>query len=369
MKSVIVTGGAGYIGSHACKALHQAGFVPVSYDNLSHGHETAVRWGPLVVGDIDDRIELERTILRYKPVAVMHFAAFASVGESVSHPEKYYRNNVAGALTLFEAARANGLKAVIFSSTAAVYGMPKAVPIAETSELRPINPYGRSKLMMEQMLVDFHEAYGLASVCLRYFNAAGADPAGEIGEDHEPETHLIPRALMAASGEIGELDLFGTDYATPDGTAVRDYIHVTDLAEAHVLALRYALEKGGATQFNLGTGAGFSVLEIIAAVERITGRKLPVRIAPRRAGDPARLVADPACAKRELGFVTHHSDIDSIVRTAWQWQQKASRGRRQAASLSRRGSRKPGVSEPAAGPFVPVEDAEGDNRQHSEQRV
>lgn len=321
MKTVIVTGGAGYIGSHACKALHQAGFLPVSYDNLSQGHESAVRWGPLVVADIADRDELEQTISRYQPIAAMHFAAFTSVSDSVSDPRKYYRNNVAGALTLFEAARAGGLEAVIFSSTAAVYGVPERVPISETSDLRPINPYGRSKLMMEQMLTDFHQAYGLASVCLRYFNAAGADPEGEIGEDHDPETHLIPRALMAASGEISELDLFGTDYDTPDGTAIRDYIHVTDLAEAHVLALRYALEKGGATQFNLGTGAGFSVLEIIAAVERITGRQLPVRIAPRRPGDPARLVADPARAKRELGFVTHHSDIDSIVRTAWQWQE------------------------------------------------
>lgn len=322
MKTVIVTGGAGYIGSHACKALHQAGYLPVTYDNLSQGNETAVRWGPLVVADISDRAELDRTIARYQPVGAMHFAAFTSVAESVTDPRKYYRNNVAGALTLFEAACAGGLKAVIFSSTAAVYGVPETVPITETSELRPINPYGRSKLMMEQMLSDFHQAYGLASMCLRYFNAAGADPEGEIGEDHDPETHLIPRALMAASGEISELDLFGTDYETPDGTAIRDYIHVTDLAQAHVLALRYALEKGGASQFNLGTGAGFSVLEIIASVERVTGRKLPVRIAHRREGDPACLVADPTCAKRELDFVAHHSDIDSIVRTAWRWQEK-----------------------------------------------
>lgn len=334
MKPVIVTGGAGYIGSHACKALHKAGYIPITYDNLSQGHEAAVRWGPLVIADISDRDELERTIRRYQPIAVMHFAAFTSVGESVSDPQRYYRNNVAGALTLFEAARAGRLKAVIFSSTAAVYGVPDAVPIPETCELRPINPYGQSKLMMEQMLADFEKAYGLASVSLRYFNAAGADPEGEIGEDHEPETHLIPRALMAAAGEIDHLDLFGTDYETPDGTAIRDYIHVTDLAQAHVLALSHALGKGGASQFNLGTGAGFSVLEIIAAVERVTGRKLPVRIAPRRTGDPARLVADPTRAKRELDFVTLYSDIDSIVRTAWHWQEKKSSRGTQATTSS-----------------------------------
>ena len=319
MDCVIVTGGAGYIGSHACKALRRAGFLPVCYDNLCHGHERAVRWGPLVVGDISDAAELQRTIARHKPVAVMHFAAFTSVGESVSDPKKYYRNNVAGALTLFEAARAGGVKAVIFSSTAAVYGNPQAVPIPETAELKPINPYGRSKLMMENMLADFHAAYGLASASLRYFNAAGADPDGETGEDHNPETHLIPRTLMAASGELSGLAVFGTDYDTPDGTAIRDYIHVTDLAEAHVLAMKHILEKGGARQFNLGTGAGFSVREIIAAVERTTGLRVPLRLAPRRQGDPPRLVADPTRAREELGFVTRHSDIESIVSSAWLW--------------------------------------------------
>ncbi len=321
MRHVLVAGGAGYIGSHACKALAAAGFVPVTYDNLVHGHDELVRWGPLIRADIADRARLDIVIAEFKPVAIMHFAAHGVVGESVSDPRKYYRNNVAGALSLFEAAVDAGIEAVVFSSTAAVYGVPDAVPIPESAPTRPINPYGRSKLMMEEMLRDFGGAYGLRSVCLRYFNAAGADPAGEIGEDHEPETHRIPRALMAAAGRIPHLDLFGTDYGTADGTAVRDYIHVTDLADAHVRALGYLLAGSASDAFNLGTGKGLSVREIIAATRRVTGRDVPVREGPRRAGDPPCLVADPARARATLGLEVGHSGLDSIVATAWRWHQ------------------------------------------------
>jgi UDP-glucose-4-epimerase GalE len=319
MSHVLVAGGAGYIGSHACKALAAAGFVPVTYDNLVHGHEEAVRWGPLIRADITDRARLDIVISEFRPVAVMHFAAYTFVGESVSDPKKYYRNNVVGALTLFEAAVAAGIKTVVFSSTAAVYGVPDIVPIPESAPKQPINPYGRSKLMMEEILRDFDGAYGLRSVCLRYFNAAGADPAGETGEDHEPETHLIPRALMAAAGKIPHLDLFGTDYPTPDGTAVRDYIHVADLADAHVRALDYLRAGGVSDAFNLGTGSGYSVREIIAATGRVTGLEVPVREGPRRAGDPPSLVADPSRARATLGLDVSHSGIDSIVGTAWRW--------------------------------------------------
>jgi UDP-glucose-4-epimerase GalE len=332
MTHVLVAGGAGYIGSHACKALSAAGFVPVTFDNLEHGHEELVRWGPLIRADITDRARLDIVISEFNPVAVMHFAAYTFVGESVSDPKKYYRNNVVGALTLFEAAVAAGIEAVVFSSTAAVYGVPEVVPIPESAPKLPINPYGRSKLMMEEILRDFDGAYGLRSVCLRYFNAAGADTEGETGEDHEPETHLIPRTLMAAAGEIPHLDLFGTDYDTPDGTAVRDYIHVTDLADAHVRALAYLRGGGASDSFNLGTGRGFSVREIIAATERSTGLQVPVKEAPRRAGDPPQLVADPARAREKLGLTTEHSDIDSVVGSAWRWYRaRRSTGERRVA--------------------------------------
>jgi UDP-glucose-4-epimerase GalE len=324
MTHVLVAGGAGYIGSHACKALAAAGYVPVTFDNLEHGHEELVRWGPIIRADITDRARLDIVLDEFQPVAIMHFAAYTFVGESVADPRKYYRNNVVGALTLFEAAVAAGVRSVVFSSTAAVYGVPDIVPIPESAPKLPINPYGRSKLMMEEILRDFDGAYGLRSVCLRYFNAAGADPDGETGEEHEPETHLIPRALMAAAGEISHLDLFGTDYDTPDGTAVRDYIHVSDLADAHVRALEYLRAGGASDSFNLGTGHGFSVREIIAATERATGLRVPVKEAPRRAGDPPQLVADPARARERLGLAPRHSDIDSIVASAWRWY----RGRR-----------------------------------------
>ena len=316
---VLVTGGAGYIGSHACAALEEAGYLPVTYDNLSHGFESLVRFGPLEQGDIRDRDRLLEVMRRCKPSAVMHFAGLISVGESVQKPDRYYDNNVSGALTLMDAARECGISRFVFSSTAAVYGMPERQPITEAAAKAPINPYGRTKLMIEEALGDYAAAYGMTSVCLRYFNACGAHPTAGIGEMHEPETHLIPRALMAVKGQIPTFDLMGRDYPTPDGTAVRDYIHVCDLADAHVGALRY-LERGGVTAaFNLGTGRGFSVQEIIDAVGRVTGRPVPVRHAPRRAGDPPELVADPRLAMRELGFTPRWTDIDAVIDTAWRW--------------------------------------------------
>src|SRR5437764_1658548 len=270
--NVLVTGGAGYVGSHACSALRAAGLTPVTYDNLSRGHRELVRFGPLEQGDILDEARLVNVLETYRPVAVMHFAAFAYVGESVEQPLDYYRNNFAGALTLLGAMRKCGVDRFVFSSTCAVYGTPEIQPMPETLPLAPINPYGRSKLMVEQALRDASAAHGLRSVSLRYFNACGAHPSGEIGERHDPEPHLIPRALMAANGEIEALDVFGTDYPTPDGTAVRDYIHVCDLAEAHVSALRY-LETGGETiALNLGTGRGYSVREVVDATVRVTGK-------------------------------------------------------------------------------------------------
>lgn len=317
--AVLVTGGAGYIGSHACQALKAAGFLPVTYDNLSHGFASLVRFGPLEKGDIRDRERLLEVIARYKPVAAMHFAALIAVGESVEEPALYYRNNFAGALTLLDALREAGIDKIVFSSTAAVYGMPERQPILESESKAPINPYGRSKLMVEHALADYGVAYGLKSVALRYFNACGAHPSGEIGEMHEPETHLIPRVLMAAKGEIDAIDVFGTDYPTPDGTAIRDYIHVCDLADAHVAALKYLIAGGATTALNLGTGRGNTVREVIEAAKRATGCDIPVRYGPRRAGDPPELVADAALARKTLGWSAQWLDIDAIVASAWKW--------------------------------------------------
>lgn len=315
----MVTGGAGYIGSHACKALARAGYTPVACDNLVYGHAWAVRWGPLEHGDISERAWLDELITRYRPAAVMHFAAYAYVGESVQDPGKYYRNNVAGTLTLLEAMRDHGVQHFIFSSTCATYGIPERLPISEDRPQAPINPYGASKLMIERMLGDFETAHGLRSISLRYFNAAGADPDGEIGEDHTPETHLIPLAVRAAQGGAPALSIFGTDYSTPDGTAVRDYIHVTDLADAHLLALADLLAGGTSAALNLGTGRGHSVREVVAATESVSGRPVPVREASRRAGDPPVLVADPRRAMQRLGWRPQYSDLDGIVETAWRW--------------------------------------------------
>ncbi|MGD8263581.1 MAG: UDP-glucose 4-epimerase GalE, partial [Desulfobacterales bacterium] len=268
---ILVTGGAGYIGAHACKALSKTGYTPITYDNLVYGHRSAVKWGPLEEGDISDRQRLESVIDKYKPMAVMHFAAYAYVGESVDNPSKYYHNNVAGSLTLLETMRQCGIDKIIFSSTCATYGMPEQIPITEDHPQNPINPYGRSKLMIEWMLDDFAHAYGLKYVSLRYFNAAGANPDAEIGENHDPETHLIPLVLDVALGRRNHLEIFGTDYDTTDGTCIRDYIHVTDLADAHLLALKYLLDGGQRNVFNLGNGNGFSVREVVAAALKITG--------------------------------------------------------------------------------------------------
>ena len=320
--NVLVTGGAGYIGAHTCKALARAGWLPVVYDSLVTGHEAAVKWGPLERGDILDRSRLAEVIARHAPRAIVHFAAFAYVGESVADPGRYYRNNVAGTLNVLEAARDHGIGQFVFSSTCATYGTPERLPITEATPQAPINPYGATKLMAERMLADFGAAHGIRSIALRYFNAAGADPGGDIGETHDPETHLIPLVLDAASGRSPEITIFGTDYETDDGTCVRDYVHVVDLAAAHVCALE-ALQAGASSgAFNLGNGRGFSVQEVVQAVERITGLTVPVRMGPRRPGDPAVLVADATKAREELGWAPAITELDEIVRTAWAWHQR-----------------------------------------------
>lgn len=321
--SILVTGGAGYIGSHACKALARAGYQPIAYDSLVYGHEWAVKWGPFEHGDILDRPCLDKVIGQYRPSAIMHFAAFAYVGESVGDPGKYYRNNVAGSLILLEAARDHGIEQFVFSSTCATYGIPERLPITEDTAQWPINPYGTSKLMVERMLADFGVAHGLQSIALRYFNAAGADPDNEIGEDHDPETHLIPLVLDAASGRRSHITVFGTDYDTADGTCVRDYIHVTDLADAHVKALQALGARHQSNVYNLGNGRGFSVLEVIQAVEHATGFKVPVQRGPRRAGDTAALISDATKAREDLGWQPQIAGLDEIVRTAWAWHQRA----------------------------------------------
>ena len=320
---VLVTGGAGYIGSHACKALAAEGYRPVTFDSLVTGHREAVRWGPFEQGDIRDVGRLVEVMSAYRPAAVMHFAAFAYVGESIADPEKYYQNNVAGTLSLLSAVRQCGIENFVFSSTCATYGEPKHVPIPETAAQNPINPYGRSKLMIEQILKDYVKAYGMTAIALRYFNAAGADAAGETGESHNPETHLIPLVLNAIRDPGAPVTVFGTDYPTQDGTCVRDYTHVSDIATAHVLALR---RRGAEAQFrayNLGTGAGYSVREIIAMAERVTGKNAAVLTGSRRDGDPAELLADPSRARSELGWQARHSELQSILATAWAWMQRS----------------------------------------------
>ncbi|MBD3802344.1 MAG: UDP-glucose 4-epimerase GalE [Thioclava sp.] len=316
---ILVTGGAGYIGSHCCKALAKAGREPVVYDDLSRGHADAVRWGPLVVGDMRDRALLEKTLAEHRIGAVIHFAALAYVGESVGTPEHYYDVNLGGMTALLEAAEAVGVDKIVFSSSCATYGTPERLPISEDLPQAPINPYGRTKLVCEWMLQDAQVAHGLRYAALRYFNAAGADPEGEIGERHDPETHLIPLVLMAASGQAGPVKIFGTDYPTPDGTCIRDYIHVDDLARAHLLALDHLEAGGESVKLNLGTGRGASIHEVVAAVERVTGRKVPHELAPRRPGDPAELTADPSKAAEVLGFTARYRDLDEIVAHAAPW--------------------------------------------------
>ena len=317
-KTVLVTGGAGYIGSHAAKMLAKSGYEPVVYDNLTRGHEWAVRWGPLVVGDIGDADLLAHTIKHHNIGAILHFAALAYVGESVTNPELYFENNVVKSLTLLKTAWQAGVKHIVFSSTCATYGSPEILPITERERQRPINPYGETKLCVERALHWYDMAHGTTSVALRYFNAAGGDLDGEIGEAHSPETHLIPLVFDAAQGGK-PIAIFGTDYDTPDGTCIRDYIHVTDLADAHVKALHYLREDGPSTALNLGTGQGYSVKEILASVEAVTGRPVPHRIAERRPGDPPSLVADPSLANETLRWKPECSDIETIVRSGWHW--------------------------------------------------
>jgi UDP-arabinose 4-epimerase len=318
-QSVLVTGGAGYIGSHACKALARAGCTPVTYDNLSRGHRHAVRWGPLVEGDVGDARAVAAALREHHISAVMHFAAFAYVGESGTDPALYYRNNVVGTLNLLAAMREVGIDRIVFSSSCATYGIPDSVPIRETMLQRPVNPYGETKLAIERALHWYGAAYALRSVALRYFNAAGSDRDGEIGEEHDPETHLIPLVLQAGLGSAPPVSIFGTDYPTPDGTAIRDYIHVEDLAAAHVRAIEY-LEGGGASiAVNLATGRGYSVREVIGAASKAAGREVPYREAPRRAGDPPALVADASLAKAVLGWDVECSDLDTIIGSALAW--------------------------------------------------
>jgi UDP-glucose-4-epimerase GalE len=316
--TVLVTGGAGYIGSHAAKALHLAGHRVVVFDNFVAGHREAVKYGELVEGDVADVAAVRSALRRHDVFAVMHFAAFLDVGESVREPARYYRNNVVGALGVLEAMAAEQRRYIVFSSTCATYGEPIEVPIAETHPQQPINSYGETKLVVERALLHFERAYGMRWIALRYFNAAGADPDGEIGEDHSPEIHLIPRAIGAATGGPG-LQVFGTDYPTPDGTCLRDYVHVSDLAETHVRALHTLIETGRSDAYNLGTGQPHSVREVIHTVERVTGLSVPWTTAPRRPGDPAVLYAAPDKAQAGLRWTPRFPDLETIVRTAWAW--------------------------------------------------
>ncbi len=320
--TILVVGGAGYIGSHMVKWLQRAGYTPVVADDLSNGRREAVRDARLHVGDIGDMAFVDALLREVKPSAVMHFASFIQVGESMADPGRYYRNNVGGTQVLLDGMRSHGITRLIFSSTAAIFGDPAYVPIDEMHQKQPINPYGRSKWMVEQMLEDYDRAYGLKSTCLRYFNAAGADADGELGECHEPETHLIPLLLQVASGRRPHITVYGDDYATADGTCVRDYVHVEDLCSAHLLALEQLLGGGESGRYNLGNGNGFSVREVIDAVRRVTGRDIPVVQGERRAGDPPTLVADASRARALLQWTPRYADLDTIVAHAWAWELK-----------------------------------------------
>lgn len=328
--NVLVTGGAGYIGSHTAKALAMAGHLPVCYDNLCRGHRWAVQWGPLVEGDLRDRATLRMALREHSIQAVMHFAAFAYVGESMHEPGMYFDNNCAGTVSLLEAMRLERTPMLIFSSSCATYGIPAAVPINESAPQRPVNPYGESKLIAERTIRWYARCHGLRFAILRYFNAAGCDQDLEIGELHAPETHLIPLALEAALDPSQPLEVFGDDYPTPDGTAIRDYVHVADLAAAHVLSLEWLDRRGGSAcnggiEMNLGTGAGSSVCQILDAIARVTGRRPAYRMSPRRAGDPAALIADATLARNTLDWQPEHSSLESIVSTAWKWRTSALR--------------------------------------------
>jgi UDP-arabinose 4-epimerase len=320
--NILVTGGAGYIGSHACKALATSGINPIVLDNLVSGHRWAVRWGPLIEGDLNDRDLLAAVMKEYRISAVLHFAAYAYVGESMHTPGKYFHNNVANTLNLLDAMVVTGVEHIVFSSSCATYGMPHQLPIRETHPQHPISPYGESKYFVERMLHWYGLAHGIRSCILRYFNAAGDDPDGQIGEDHDPETHLIPLVIQTALGQRKQLKVFGTNYDTHDGTAIRDYIHVRDLADAHLMAVERLLDGGVNLSLNLGTGVGLSVRDIIAAVEHISGLEVYVENAERRPGDPAVLVADPGEAAETLGWTPRYSDLNTIVSTALNWHAK-----------------------------------------------
>jgi UDP-glucose 4-epimerase len=315
---LLVTGGAGYVGGHAVRALLEADHEVVVFDNLVYGHAETVPC-ELIVGDLADRPLLDSVLGGRHFDAVLHFAAYAYVGESVTDPAKYWRNNVSGGIQLLDAMRANGCARIVFSSTCATYGYPDTVPVTEDEPKKPESPYGESKLTFERVLASYAHAYDLRSVSLRYFNAAGARPDGTLGEDHDPETHLIPLVLRVAAGRASSIKLFGTDYPTPDGTCVRDYIHVDDLASAHLLALGAMVEQGACKAFNLGTGRGYSVREIVEACQRVTGRQIPTEEVERRAGDPAALFADNTKIRRELSWVPAYLDVESVVQTAWSW--------------------------------------------------
>jgi UDP-glucose 4-epimerase len=318
MTNILVAGGAGYIGSHTCLDLANKGFTPIVYDNLSNGHAEFVKWGPLEVGDIRDRRRLDEVFAKYKPAAIVHFAAAIEVGESVRDPGSYYENNVGGTLTLLRAAQAAGVDKIVFSSTCATYGVPTSIPISEAHPQSPINPYGRSKLIVEQVLQDLDRYQGFRSFVLRYFNAAGADPEGRIGEWHTPETHAIPIALDSALARRPQFQVLGTDYATRDGSCVRDFVHVLDLADAHTRAIEHLIQNGMSHALNLGTGHGTTVKELLAAVRGVVGRDFEVKYGPRREGDSPALVADNALAKRTIGWSPLH-DLQSIIETAWNW--------------------------------------------------
>jgi len=321
-KVILITGGAGYIGSHAVKKLRRQGYRPVVYDNLSTGHPWAVRKDELIEGDLGDISYLQQIVHKEKPLAVMHFAASALVGESIEKPELYFRNNVINTLNLLGAMLASGVKYFIFSSTAAVYGNPHQVPIPEDHPLEPVNPYGEGKVFVEKALRWYGEAHDLRYTSLRYFNAAGADPEGGLGEAHDPETHLIPRILKVAAGKRSSIEIYGSDYDTPDGTCVRDYIHVTDLAQAHILALEALLDGTSSQVYNLGNQRGFSVKEVVDVARRVTGHPIPTKESPRRPGDPPVLVASSERIKKELGWIPQYADLKTILETAWGWIKK-----------------------------------------------
>jgi UDP-glucose 4-epimerase len=320
MKTILIVGGAGYIGSHMVKMLMRSGYHVITLDNLVTGYRDAISGGDFVFGDTADKLSLDRLLSGYSIDGVMHFASFIQVGESVQHPSKYYQNNVAATLNLLDAMVAHHIPALIFSSSAAIFGEPAYTPIDEQHPKQPINPYGLSKWMIEQILADYDQAYGLKSVCLRYFNAAGADPEGQLGERHEPETHLIPLVLQAASGRRQAITVFGQDYDTPDGTCIRDYIHINDLCQAHLLALEYLFQGGNSTAYNLGNGSGFSVTEVIEVAKQVTHKPIEVLMGERRMGDPARLVADSKQIQTQLGWQPQYADLATIVAHAWQWE-------------------------------------------------